>query len=150
VTLWGDYGLAKSLILKIAVVMATREIRKPCSYVRMAELIENMRSAFDADNPSETSQYRLDWWSRVPVLAIDELDRLRNTPYADEQKFIVMDRRYEDALRKKTVTLIAMNSGPLSIDGYLADRMLDGRFQVIHLEGQSARPMMRYKGGSRA
>jgi len=142
VFLWGDYGLAKTLILKVALAEFCRKTRKPASYIRMAELIDHLRGAFDANNPSEESQARLNMWADLPLLCIDEFDRVRNTEYASERRFVLMDRRYEQATRGKSITLMASNSSPDMLDGYLADRIRDGRFQVVKLTGRSARPLM--------
>ena len=142
--LWGDFGLAKSLILKTAVSSYIRERKEPASYVRMAELLDHLRSAYDSSNPSEDSQARLDFWSTIPLLCIDEFDRVRETAYASERRFVLMDRRYEKACGRKNITIMASNSDPALIDGYLRDRIFDGRFKVIKLVGKSARPMMSY------
>jgi len=144
VYLWGNYGLAKTLILKIAVVETIKTKIIPSAYVRMAEIIENVRQSFDSEDPSEEAQRRLDFWVDLPVLAIDEFDVVRETPYANEKKFLLMDKRYESACRMKNVTLMASNQPPENYDGYLSDRILDGRFKVIKLTGKSARGMMTY------
>ena len=141
VFLWGGYGLAKTLILKIAVAEVLRSGREG-AYTRMAEIIDHLRAAFDANDPSEESNRRLDWWTSLPILAVDEFDRVRGTEYAEERRFLLMDRRYEAACREKSITLMASNTEPLGLPGYLGDRVRDGRFRVVHLTGQSFRPGM--------
>jgi DNA replication protein DnaC len=138
VYLWGDFGQGKTLILKIAVAEALRQ-RRFASYIRMTEMVENLRSAFDAQNPSAEAERRLEWWTDLPVLAVDEIDRLRQTAYASEQQFLLLDRRYEQALRQRSVTLLAANAAPEQLPGYLADRILDGRFAIVRLNGDSGR-----------
>lgn len=137
----GDPGLAKTLILKVAVATAIRE-RRQAAYVRMAEILDDLRGAFDKNNPSEESQRRLDWWSSIPLLAIDEFDRVNQTEYAKERSFLLMDRRYESAIRGKTITLMASNGDPDKMDSYLVDRINDRRFTVVHMTGKSARRAM--------
>ena len=139
--LWGGYGQAKTLILKIATAVAIRN-QQQASYTRMAEIIESLRQSFDQDRPFEEAQRRLDYFAEVPLLAIDEFDRVRNTEFANEQRFVLMDRRYESAVRRQTITLMAANTDPRNFDGYLADRIHDGRFAVIRINGKSARPYM--------
>ncbi len=138
VYLWGDFGQGKTLALKIAVAQALRAHRF-AAYVRMSEMVENLRAAFNAQNPSAEAECRLEWWTNLPVLAIDEIDRLRQTAYATEQQFLLLDRRYEQALRQRSVTLMAANTAPEQLPGYLADRILDGRFAIVRLAGASAR-----------
>ncbi len=138
VYLWGDFGQGKTLALKIAVAYTLRN-RRFAAYVRMASVVENLRAAFDAQDPSIEAERRLEWWTDLPVLAIDEVDRLRQTAYAAEQQFLLLDRRYEQALRQRAVTLLAANIPPDQLPGYLADRVLDGRFAIVRLAGASAR-----------
>lgn len=143
VYLWGGYGQAKSVILKIAVAQYLQTGK--AAYVRMAEIIDNLRQAYDQENDS--AERRLEFWSSMPFLAIDEFDRMRDTEYAGERRFILMDRRYVDAERRETITIMAGNFDPRDpniIPGYLIDRIFDGRFEVVHLGGKSMRPSMRY------
>ena len=210
VYLWGPPGLAKTLLLKTAVALSL-EAHQAAAYTRMVEILDDMRAAFDARDPSGESQRRLDWWAGLPVLAIDEFDRLRETEYAAERRFLLMDRRYESALRGGhgmpcfgaaerggynaaerggagepafgatgrggynaagrggtgkpafgatgrggynatgrggtvgAVTLMAANEDPALLDGYLYDRIRDGRFCVVHLSGDSLRPAMEWE-----
>lgn len=139
VYLYGPPGLGKTLVLKIAVAQYL-QARRGAAYCRMAEIIDDLRAAFDAKNPSEESQRKLDWWAGLPLLAIDEFDRVRATEYAEERRFLLMDRRYEMALREKNITLMASNNDPSTMDGYLWDRIRDGRFQIVYLTGHSVRP----------
>lgn len=141
VFLWGGYGLAKTLILKIAAAQSIRNKTRAC-YIRMAEIIDTMRTAFDRQDPNYEGQRLLNVWSEMPVLCIDEFDRIRETEYASERRFLLMDRRYENALRRQGITIMASNSDPDKMDGYLADRIADARNRVVHLRGRSARPMM--------
>lgn len=138
VYLWGPPGLGKTLTLKIAVAEMLRD-RKQAAYCRMAEILDDLRAAFDAKNPSEESQRKLDWWADLPVLAVDEFDRVRATEYAAERRFLLMDRRYEQALREKSITIMASNIDPMQLESYLYDRIADGRFKVVKLAGDSFR-----------
>jgi DNA replication protein DnaC len=117
-----------------------RATRQPASYTRMAEIIDHLRGSFDAKNPSEESTARLDMWSELPFLAIDEFDRVRSTEYATERRFVLMDRRYEQACRQRSITLMASNCTPDDLEGYLADRIYDGRFKVVHLQDSQPGP----------
>lgn len=147
--LHGGHGLAKTFILKIAVAEEIRSGSFDCAYIRMADILENLRGAYDADDPSTEAAMRLDWWADVPLLAIDEFDRIRGTEYAEEKRFVLMDRRYSAGIsehdeREGSVTLIASNADPSELPPYLADRVLDGRFEVVRLTGESLRPGMTF------
>jgi len=138
VYLHGGFGVGKSLLLKIAIAESiTNGVE--AAYVRMAEILDHLRESYnDQTGLSESS--RLDWWSSLPVLSIDEFDRLRATTYGEERRFVLMDRRYEAAVNRQSVTLIASNNDPVQLPAYLYDRVRDGRFRVIHLQGRSLRP----------
>jgi len=139
VYLWGSYGTAKTLILQIATAYALREGRE-AAYVRMADILDNLRQGI---SDSSTGQ-RLEWWQGLPLLCIDEFERVNETGYADEKRFQLMDQRYVSACRMESVTLIAGNADPSRFDGYLWDRIRDGRFEVIRMTGESVRPGMEY------
>lgn len=138
--IWGAPGLTKTVALKIA-VLAMLESKQEASYVRMADVLENLRSVY-ADGNDETAEARLAYWQRIPLLAIDEFDRARDSEFAKEKRFALMDERYVAAIRGGSMTIMAANQSPEELDSYLADRIFDGRFQVLHLEGASLRPAM--------
>lgn len=140
---WGPYGLGKTYALKTAVALLLRS-GKEASYVRMAQIMDRLRAGFD--NP-EAVDSSMDWWTGVPFLAIDEFDRMRSTEYASEQQFVLMDQRYESAIREQTATIIASNHRPEDLStpgsGYLVDRIRDRRFEVLEMTGDSMRRVVR-------
>lgn len=142
VYLYGPFGTGKTLILKVAAVEAMhRGAGMGAAYTRMAEILDNLREGFD-EKTGESETHRLNFWSEVKLLCIDEFEKMRGTPYTDERRFVLMDRRYEQATRMETATIIASNVAPNMLPGYLADRIEDGRFHVISTEGLSWRPGM--------
>lgn len=143
VFLWGSPGLAKTLILQVAVASMIRSGRE-ASYTRMVEVIDNMRRAFDAKNPGEEEERRIERWSNIPLLCIDEFDRVNETEYASNRRFLLMDKRYTEAIRGNSVTIMSSNADPRAFDPYLSSRIFDGRFKVIHLVGSDLRPDMRW------
>jgi DNA replication protein DnaC len=140
VYLHGGFGTGKTQVMKIAVAEAMRA-GQTAAYVRMAEILDHLREAFQSDSKvSERS--RLAWWAQLPVLAIDEFDRVRDTGYGEERRFVLLDRRYEQAIRQEGVTLMASNLEPANLPDYLYDRIRIGRFQVVYVSGKSFRPGM--------
>lgn len=141
--LWGSNGLAKTTILKIAVAQWIRDGHIG-SYTRMAEILDHLRAAFDSDSGSFASEERLDFWAEVPLLAIDEFDRIRSTRFSSERQFLLLDRRYESAVAQRSITIIASERSPSGFPGYMKDRIYDGRFTVLNLQGDSLRPGMEW------
>lgn len=142
VFLWGDVGNAKTLLLQVAVAESLRA-RKTANYTRMEEIMDDLRGAYDTSNPSQESEKRLEHWCQVPILAIDEVSRINDTSFASSRKFLIFDRRYQDAIRQKpSVTLFASNEPPTRFEPYFRDRIEDGRFTIVRLTGPSARSGM--------
>jgi hypothetical protein len=137
--LWGDFGTAKTLILQIAVAVSLRR-GLDASYVRMAELLDHVRDGYESGEYSE----RLQRWESVSVLCLDEFERVNETGWVDEKRFLLMDNRYVAALRRESVTIMAGNRDPSTFDGYLWDRIRDGRFEIVKLSGESIRPGMEW------
>jgi DNA replication protein DnaC len=141
VTLWGDYGTAKSLILRIAVAERIRNGRH-AAFVEMASMLDDLRESYDKEQPDGEATRRLERWKDIPFLAIDEVDRINNTVWAKEKQFEIFNFRYQAAIRQQTLTLFASNQDPANIGGALGDRMMDARFAVVHIEGKSLRPQI--------
>lgn len=139
--LYGSNGLAKSLILKIAVAESLRSGRQAV-YCNMTDILSNVRLAFDTARPNEEAEMRLEFWQNIPVLAIDELNRINEKPWALEQRFSLLDARYQQAIRQESVTIIASNTPPEKQEDYLRSRLRDGRFVCVELTGADARPFM--------
>lgn len=139
VYLWGGPGIAKSVLLKVAVAEMLRGGLQG-TYTNMSQILDHLREAYDTDYPNSESVRRLNRWSQIRLLAIDEFDRVKETGYAAEKRFRLMDERYQAAYRKQTITLMASNEPPEVYDSYLTDRIGDGRFVVVEMRGESLRP----------
>ena len=141
VTLWGDFGVAKSLILRVAVAEKLRDGRM-AAFVSMTEILDDLRASYDKEQPDGEATARLAKWKNIPFLAVDEVDKINQTPWAKEKQFEIFNYRYQTAIRMQTVTLFAANQSPTQIGGALGDRLLDGRFSVVHIDGASNRPII--------
>ena len=144
VYLWGAAGTGKTRILKTAIAEWLRITRRSAAYTAMSDVIDYLRASFDTANASEQAAARMDFYSTTPLLAIDEVDKMRGTEYANEKRFTLFDRRYELAAREQGVTLMASNSDPHDfLDDYLLSRIYDGRNIVIQMTGADARPALK-------
>jgi DNA replication protein DnaC len=145
VYLWGGTGLAKSLILKVAVAeYARRHSPLKASYADLVSIMDHIRSGFDATNPNEQALRILDHYREIPLLAIDELDKINKTQWVSEREFVLLNHRYQQAIYKQQISLFASNLGPNALPDYLYSRIMDGRFEVVQLQGADLRPGMTY------
>ena len=144
VYLWGGYGTAKTLLLKTAVAETLR-LHRHAVYARMADLLDDLRTAYEEDHASTALVERMGHYTSLPLLALDEIERHNQTEWARERVFQLLDRRYAAAEAERSVTLIASNSPPERLDGYLGSRVRDGRFKVVEMKGADLRPGL---GGS--
>jgi DNA replication protein DnaC len=144
VYLHGDFGIGKTLLLQIVTACGLRD-GKESAYIRMADIMDMLRDGYKADD----YQTRMDWLQDLPILAIDEFDRVAekagagSLSWVGEKRFTLMDHRYISAARGESITIMAGNVHPSKFtfdDGYLWDRIRDGRFQVLHVTGKSIRP----------
>ncbi len=143
VYLWGGSGNAKSDMLMIAVAEWVRD-NKPGAYANMADIISDLRMAFDTDHPSMESQRKIDRWKDAALLSIDEFEKVSETDWVKEKIFTLMDHRYRTAVGKKSITLMASNINPSTFESYLLSRIEDGRFKVIKMTAESLRPGLEY------
>jgi chromosomal replication initiation ATPase DnaA len=141
-TFHGNYGTGKTTLLK-AIVNEFRLVGLAASYVRMADLLAEVRSGFD-DNATESADQILKRFDLHRVLAVDEVDRVNITPWTREILFRFLDGRY--SAQDRHLTLIATNTAPddLPVDlMYLGSRMNGGI--VVEVAGADVRPALGLK-----
>lgn len=151
--IWGGPGNAKSEVLIALVNELNERGHGPAVYTKFTKLVDYMRDAFDerkrrADDPGFDLGYiaRFNRLKAVRVLAIDEMDKVRETPFLNDFRFDFLDDRYRQGIAGQTVTLFASNSDPATLPDPIWDRVRDGRFKVIHNQAASARPYMGRSG----
>lgn len=143
VFLWGSWGQAKTLIGKIVTATAFRD-GKRTAYANVSSVLNNIRMAFDEkENKTTELLRRMDWWMQRDILFLDELDKANGTAWAQEQIFILLDKRYQMAVREEALTIIASNTSTNELDGYLKSRLHDRRVgQIVHLNGKDGRQVV--------
>lgn len=140
VYLWGEPGPGKTVLLKTAVAESVRA-GVGAVFVSWPDLLRHMRAGYDAGDYDQ----RVEAWRAVPVLAVDEFGRAKESEWVREAQVLVFNHRHESALSKKTVTLFASNFAADSdrVDDWFYDRLRDGRYQIVRVSGPSLRPAMR-------
>jgi DNA replication protein DnaC len=140
-TVWGGVGNGKSMVL-MALMNELRERHGlPGRYVVLTELIDCVRDGYNT-NADLDARRRLEELREIPVLAIDAVEALTLTPYAEEIRCRLLDRRYRLATLGQAHTLFAMNIDPAGLPDHLYDRMRDDRFVIVHNGDPSMRPVM--------
>ncbi len=106
---------------------------------------DDIRLAFDERENKQTELVRrMQWWISRDVLALDEIDKTNSTDWAKERMFQLIDVRYQRAIRREAITIIAANyESPDEISAYLRSRIEDNRFVenglVVYLNGPDGR-----------
>ncbi len=148
--IWGRPGNAKTVALMAMVNEINEAGNGPAMYIKFSRLIDWMRDSFrekkalDGD-PHANLGYiqRFAKILEIKFLAIDEMDKARDTEFANEFRFDFLDERYRSALRGETATAFASNSDPAILPEAIYDRIRDGRFAIVENKAPSSRPVMR-------
>lgn len=140
-TLCGGVGLGKTATLCAVVNDANAKDYGCASYVRFTDLLGIIRKGFKDSSSDDKYQKLLS----IPVLAIDELDKAKNTEWAEEFRTMFFDDRYRQARNRKTKTILAMNGDATDLPEHIYDRLrfgekIEGGFRIIRVTGTSARP----------
>ena len=133
VLMFGTFGQAKTLTMKIAVAQALRDGKK-ARYAKLTQVLDDIRLAYDEKESMMTALLeRIAEWRELDVLALDEMDKAaKNSDWAMDRIFNLIDDRYVLAIRGRSITLAAGNwqnlnelNGPF---GYFRSRIEDNRF----------------------
>ncbi len=149
VVLSGPPGTGKTYLLGAMVNEAGRR-GIPAVYITMAELLADLRDTF---NPTGGQGFSSLFNSilEAKLLALDEIEKFRPTPWAEEQAFRLFEQRYRNW--DQCITILATNkrvngSSPIleetNYPGYIESRLMDGRFTRLSFwDAPDARPALR-------
>lgn len=140
--IWGGPGNAKSEVL-IAIVNEVNEAgRGPAMYVTYNHLVDWVR---EGNKPDATESYiqRFDKLKALRLLAVDEMDKARETEFSQEFRFAFLDERYRQGILGTSAMVFASQSNPALLPLPLYDRVRDGRFTIVENTAPSARPNMK-------
>lgn len=143
-TLWGGSGNAKSLVLQ-AVVNECIKRGRAAVYVTMLDLIEYIREAYNApdDDRRGSAWQRMERYATIPILCIDEVDKVKPSEWTIERETAIFDKRYRLGLARQAGTLLAMNSNPDRLPDWIYSRLSDGRNKIIRNTDPDMRSLMR-------
>lgn len=142
--LWihGGPGNAKSEVL-ISIVNEVNEAGAGLAmYCTFTNLVNWIREAF-GDKADETYNQRFERLMRIKLLAVDEMDKAKDTEWLKEFRFNFLDERYRQAILGESAMVFASNTAPNLLPMALYDRVRDGRFKIVENTAPSARPNMK-------
>lgn len=126
--IWGNSGTAKTLLLHALVAGYCRQ-GKQAVYYHAGDLADAMYKAIRNDGDREMDSVS-DFFRRIEVLVIDELDKFHQTEWSRKQLQTLLDDRYRNM--RTRVTIFAANINPLAgewLPGDIQSRISDGRFR---------------------
>lgn len=135
---WGRPGNGKTRLIKTAIAEAVKA-NQPAVYVLWPDMLSHIRQGIDAGDMDA----RIERWTSIGILAVDEFSRAKESEWTQEVAARIFSRRYEQAVYRRSVTLFASNFGPEVAAEWVEDRIYDGRFFCIEVQGASMRPAMR-------
>jgi chromosomal replication initiation ATPase DnaA len=144
VTFWGGTGNAKTLVLQ-GVVNECIQRGVMAIYVTMLDLIEYIREAYNdkQDQRYESAWKRMERLAQVPVLCLDEVDKVKASEWTIERETAIFDKRYRLGLARQVGTLLAMNANPDRLPEWIYSRLSDGRNKIIRNADPDMRGLMR-------
>lgn len=138
ITLWGEYGVGKTMLLK-GLVNELIESGCEAMYITAPDMIAEIRDGFNAQaNRSLAIENAIAKYQTVKCLCLDEFDKVSLTDWVKETVFRLLNYRYDH--RKDLATVIGSNKEPEKYDeemGYFKNRMQGGI--IIQVPGPSIR-----------
>jgi DNA replication protein DnaC len=135
--LHGGNGVGKTYIQISAINEAIRQGRS-AYYTTASEIINEFRAAAMYKDDREAESKLLNKIAQVTILCIDELGRERNTDYAVEKMFQLLDVRYQLAHHHSLnepakLTILATNYLPHELEPYLQSRLKDRNSRIVDM-----------------
>ena len=145
--LYGGAGLAKTLMLKVTCAQWARTGRGVFHFTTLPLMLEDLRVAYDDDEPQRALAAKEEKYNKFPLLAIDEVGVERKTDFAMEKFFTLINNRHEQGTERgeQFLTILAGNVSPAELDFRIADRLDDGRNFIFQLVGDSYRPSLKWE-----
>lgn len=132
-TLVGGYGVGKTRLI-YGVLNDLADVGMYGRYVMMPELLNELRDGAREGGYGE----RLRRFVTAPLLAIDELDKIRDTEFVDDVLHAIFLARYQDIETRSTI--IGYNAdGANRIPPFLRSRIHDSRFRLAEMTGPDVR-----------
>lgn len=137
-TISGGFGNGKTTAL-MSIVNACIAKDVPAVYITFYDLIGYVKEAFT--NDGDTEWERVNKLARVPVLCIDEIDKVKNTDWVQQTITHLLDVRYRQSIAGNVGTVLAFNGIADEIPHkWIVSRMKEG--VVVFNGDQDVRPQI--------
>lgn len=140
-TIYGKCGNAKTVVLQ-AIVNACIGRNIGAIYTTLYDLIGYVREAYQPD-ALDSAWARMKRLQDIPVLCIDELDKVKATDWVREVETQLFDARYRRGISGELGTVLAMNGDIEELPEHLLSRLRDGRNIIVRNNDRDMRPLMR-------
>lgn len=140
-TMYGTCGNAKTVVEQ-AIVNACIARNIGAIYTTLYDLIGYVREAYQPD-AIDSAWARMRRLQNVPVLCIDEFDKVKPTEWVREFETQLIDTRYRRGIAGELGTVLAMNGDIEDLPDHLLSRLRDGRNVIIRNMDRDMRPLMR-------
>lgn len=132
----GGYGVGKTRLI-YAALNHLADSGVYGRYVMMPDLLNELRNASRNDDGYGEKLRR---FVEAPLLAVDELDKIRDSAFVDDVLEAIFLARYQQ--RETLSTIIGYNADRASrLPAFLLSRIKDSRFRLIELGGRDLRPI---------
>lgn len=138
----GPYGVGKTMLLA-AVVNGARMAGIRARYITAEGMLQEIRATFDRESRVRITEDVIAEYSRLPVLAVDELDRANfDSRWVSTQYFEIVNRRLMSGVFTAFASNLAIGEmysygEPLSA---IASRLQAGL--IASIDGRDLRPMI--------
>jgi DNA replication protein DnaC len=139
-TIYGKCGNAKTVVLQ-AIVNACLAQRVSAIYTTLYDLVGYVREAYQPD-ATNSAWYRMHRLQDVPVLCVDELDKIKASDWVREVETQLFDTRYRHGIAGECGTVLAMNGDIEDLPEHLLSRLRDGRNVIVRNNDRDMRPLM--------
>lgn len=140
-TIYGSCGNAKTVVEQ-AIVNASIAHNRGAIYTTFYDLVSYVREAYQPD-ATDSAWARMKRLQNIPVLCVDELDKVKNTEWVREVETQLFDTRYRRGIAGELGTVLAMNGDIEDLPEHLLSRLRDGRNVIISNMDRDMRPLMR-------
>lgn len=140
-TIYGTCGNAKT-VMQQAIVNACLARNIGAIYTTLYDLIGYVREAYQ-DNATDSAWFRMKRLQDIPVLCIDEMDKVKQSDWVREVETQLLDTRYRRGIAGELGTVLAMNGDIEDLPTHLLSRIRDGRNVIVKNNDRDMRPLMR-------